>query len=755
MKTENTVLRWMAGATVALVMGAPLAKGHEAPDAARMWEQFLKTADAGKAYDALAVLDAVGYDIASVDSAKCSEHRDAMQAAVAAAPVSIAIRRAAFLCADALNDSATADREMNVLAALSQYAMKQTGPEPLLTDPIRVMAPADAYALVESLGLKVRYEYYGALHPARYFPLVIAAWDDDAKHERRLRFDYVDTAYTLSRTNTLAGFPMLRTVMARAFVEGGIKGDRLTAIDIDAVQTSVGETKPEDKVAKLRRAANAGGMQAAIAWMVICTSTPKYADCTDGLVDALLPEAEEDNAIAMVLLSFAYQEGVGVKRDSAAAWTLLDKAERIQPQEALIDFVSFWSVARNATPLPAEVEQRLARASKSVKAARLVAIQRKADGKAQLDPADLAFLADPAVNRRGQGLAVLVDYYAAAGKQKEQQDATVKAALAGATVAKFRYASALVSGNSEGIPRDVEKGEALMAEAAHEGNARAGLYKAWLSLSAAKFSDAEGWALAPASSADLDSLMFLADLYTQDRPGVSGKTDRALRIYESMAEAPDGAPARRALAELALRGRGMDKDAAKAKQWLQTDAQNGDHESEAMLGYHYLKGDFGKDQESQGLQWMERAIAGDNERAFVEYGAWLFHKNDPKSRAEALRIWGRGDAAGHVTSINSYAWALCTAVHDDAYDPARGLEMSKRLGNVETMVPWWLDTVAACEAAVGNFKRAATLQERAATQMAALDTEQEERKGKPAGYKQRLDLYRAGKAFRDDDSSGD
>lgn len=755
MKAEYTFLRWMAGAAVALAMGAPLAQVREAPDAARMWEQFLKSADTGKAYGALDVLDAIGYDVASVDAAKCGEQREALQAAVAAAPVSVAIHRAAFLCADALNDAATAEREMNMLAALSQYAMKQTGPEPLLTDPIRVLGPADAYALVESLGLSVRYEYYGALQPTRYFPLVIAAWDDDAKRERRLRFDYVDTAYTLSRNSSLAGFPMLRKVMANAFVEGGVKGDRLTAIDIDAVRAAVGEAKPEDKVAKLRRAANAGGMQAAIAWMTICAGAPKYADCTDGLIDALLPEAEEDNAIAMVLLSFAYQEGIGVKRDSAAAWTLLDKAERIQPQEALIDFVSYWQVARDGVPLPAEVEQRLARASKTVKAARLVAIQRKADGKVELDPADVAFLADAAVNRRGQGLAVLVDYYAAAGKKQEQQDATVKAALAGATVAKFRYASALVSGASPGIPRDLEKGEALMSEAAHEGNARAGLYKAWRSLTEAKFSDAEGWALAPASSADLDSLMFLAELYTQDRPGVSGKVDRAVRMYESMATATDGARARRALAELALRGRGMDKDAAKAKQWLQVDAQKGDHESETMLGYHYLKGDFGKDQETQGVQWMERAIAGDDERAFAEYGAWLFGKNDPKSRAEAMRIWGRGEAAGHVTSINAYAWALCTATHADAYDPARGLEMSKRLGDVDTMVPWWLDTVAACEAAAGNYKRAAALQERAATQMAALDTGQEERKGKTAGYKQRLDLYRAGKAFRDDDSSGD
>jgi TPR repeat protein len=749
-KIERTILRWVAGATAALVIGSPLAQVRDAPDAARIWEQFLRTADVDKAYDALDILDKVGYEVASVDAAKCKENGDAMRAAVAAAPASMAIRRASFLCADALNDAATAEREMAVLAALSQHAMKQAGSESLLSDPIRVMAPADAYALVESLGMTVRYEYYSQLRANRYFPFVIAAWDDEAKQERRLRFDYVDTAYTLSRNSEYAGYPILRTVMANAFIEGGVRSDLLAAVDAAAVRAAANEAKPEDKVAKLRRSANAGGVQSAISWLVVCTVAPKYAGCADGLVDALLPEAEDKNAIAMVLLAFAQHEGIGMKRDAAAAWALLDAAERIAPQEALNDFVSLWSVARSRVPLPAEAEQRLSRAARTVKAARLAAIQLKATGKVALDPADLAFLADPAVNRRGQGLAVLVDYYEARGQKQEQQDATVKAALAGATVAKARYAAALVSG-SAGIPRDVERGEGLFAEAAHEGNARAALYKAGRSFFAGNFVAAENWALASASAADVDAIMFLANLYTLDRPGVSGKIDRAVRIYDTLAAGgTEGASARRALAELALLGKGIPKDPAKAKQWLRDDAIAGDHESEAMLGYHYLKGDFGRIEESEGRQWLERAIAAGDERAFVEYGSWLFQaKDDPKSRAQALEIWARGEAAGYVSSANSRVWALCTSNHDDVFDPKRGLEMSKRLGDPDLMSPAVLDTVAACEAAAGDFKRAVALQERAATQLAALESGQkQESDGKAPGYRQRLDLYRAGKAYR-------
>jgi TPR repeat protein len=749
-KIDRTILGWVVGAAAVLAMGSPLAQVRDAADAARAWEQFLKTADVDEAYGALDILDKVGYDVTSVDAAKCRDNADAMRAAVAAAPVSLAIRRAALLCADALNDSATAEREMAVVAALSQQAMKQAGTESLLSDPIRVLGLADAYALVESLGMTARYSYYSQVHASRHFPFVIAAWDEDAKRERRLRFDFVDTAYTLSRSNPLAGYPMLRTVMANAFISGGVKADLLSSVDAAAVQAAAAEARPEDKVAKLRRSANAGGVQAATSWLMVCAFAPKYTGCADGLVDALLPGAEANNAVAMVLLAFAQHEGIGTKRDAAAAWALLDAADRVAPQEAVNDFVSLWSMTRSGTPLPAEAGQRLSRAGKTVKAARLTAIQLKAAGKAELDAADLAFLADPAVNRRGQGYSVLVDYFEARGRKKEQQDATQKAALAGSTAAKARYALTLFTG-ADGVTRDVARADALFTEAAHEGNVRAALYKAGTSYLAGNFAAAESWALAPASAADVDAILFLADLYTQGRPGVSGDIQRALRIYNMIAaDEAGGAPARRALAELALRGKGMPKDPAKAKQWLQGDASAGDHESEAMLGSHYLKGDFGKVEESEGRRWLERAVAANNERAFVEYGNWLFQtKGDAKSRAQAIELWTRGEAAGYVSSTNSHAWVLCTSIHDDVFDPKRGQEMSKRLGDTERMAPGVLDTVAACEAAAGDFKRAAALQERAAAQLAIVDAAPgPESDGKQPGYRQRLDLYRAGKVYR-------
>jgi hypothetical protein len=67
------------------------------------------------------------------------------------------------------------------------------------------------------------------------------------------------------------------------------------------------------------------------------------------------------------------------------------------------------------------------------------------------------------------------------------------------------------------------------------------------------------------------------------------------------------------------------------------------------------------------------------------------------------------------------------------------------------MSPGWLDTVAACYAATGDFKRAVELQTRAARELAAFDTpaEAEKRKGKPAGHQKRLGLYKEGKRYEE------
>ena len=141
-------------------------------DPAASWEAFLQHGDAN-AYGAYAVLSSVGYHADGVDAAACAVHASELDAAVRMAPVSIAVRRAAMLCAEATGRDDTAEVEMAVLAALSRHAWSQVSGLNAAR-PIRVLAASDAYAWLHASGLEFRYDYYGSHRPERYLPMTVA-----------------------------------------------------------------------------------------------------------------------------------------------------------------------------------------------------------------------------------------------------------------------------------------------------------------------------------------------------------------------------------------------------------------------------------------------------------------------------------------------------------------------------------------------------------------------------------------------------
>ena len=63
---------------------------------------------------------------------------------------------------------------------------------------------------------------------------------------------------------------------------------------------------------------------------------------------------------------------------------------------------------------------------------------------------------------------------------------------------------------------------------------------------------------------------------------------------------------------------------------------------------------------------------------------------------------------GNNQARNNLAWMLCTVDIAELRDPQRGLGVSKLLAHeVASDVPAWVDTLAACHAAVGEFEQAA------------------------------------------------
>lgn len=711
------------------------------------WDRFLEHAAYPEAYSAYDALAEVGYDLESVDPERCRAHRTELDRAVGTAPVSIALRRAALLCAEALGDEDGAERALDALGALSRLAL-QDGKDIINPKPIRVLGPSDVYALLATSGLQYLYEYYMQVTAQRYFPLVVAAWDEQLEVERHLVFDYVDVVHALDRKDTFSGYPVQRQLLAEAFIEVQAKANEVQAMDWQALKAASQVSDPKQKVQAVRAAAEAGGLQAAGTWLLVCDMTP-FEGCADGLVDSLLPYAEKKQAAHMMALALAYAKGIGIEKDPAAAVALLDAADkRWHRGGALVSFAQLWS-ASGEKDYPAFLEERIASMRRNgtpelstLAASRLLT----SPDKTELGRQELEDLARPENNGTGKGYALLALYYERMRDDVAKQKWMDKAVAAGDAGAQ---ASAGIT-RHQAAKSEPERAAALAlaAQGAQGGNPVAARYMAFQSQRLGKYADAEAWLLGAARAGDVDAILELAQLYEWERPGLRGTHEQAIETYRALDSENDNAEARRRLAAMALSGRGLDKDVAQAERWLLKDASRGDRASIVMLGIAYLDGEFGKPDLTNGHKWMEQAVQSGNADAMSDYGAWFFYRSRPatlESRRRGLALWEQAANAGGQIALNNLAWAHCTAPEPEIFDPAKGKTEADRLQQIGELPLGELDTVAACRAAAGDFEQAVELQDKV---IAGLTPEQlaEDRKRKE-NFEARRELYRSGKRY--------
>jgi TPR repeat protein len=734
--------------------GAKAAAGAATPeevaaDPQRVWTRFLAEAELGAAYAPYDVVDAVGYDGNAVDADACREQARTLREAVVAVPVSIAIHRVAMLCAEATGDEAAAERETAALAALSRHALATRG-DTNWHRPIPVLSPRDIYALVAVLGYEFRYEYYNNLHPQRYFPLVVVGWDPDAKVERHLVFDFIDTAFSIDREDAYAGFPFQRNLLADAFLKAQSKGDGTAAVDLLAARAAFTSANNIEKLGHLREGAARGGVASLTAWLVFCGTQP-LPHCEEGLVDALLPLAEQRQAAPMTLLALAHAEGIGVKRDPKAAEALLEAADRRWHERGAS--MLFAAITRLLHPR-ARNDFVMERLRKSIEAGNAdaevmrVASEILSDDKHALSANEIGVLERPSSNQMGLGYAALAEYYQKRSMTVEMQAAMRKAADHGHAGSQRARAVMAIREGGEKTPRAAWWKD--LNAAAQGGDAVAMRLLSSDAVSTKDWKAAASWLLAAVQAADLDALYDIAALYETGNAGLPGGLDDAIKLYEALSEdaGDNGVRARRRLASLAMEGRGMKRNPKRAVEWLQTDAARGDTESQVQLAGIYLRREVEGAGIADGKRWIERAIAAGSSDAKGMYGEWLVSWPEATSedRARGLALLRETADGGDINARNNLAWALCVSPADDVRDPAAGLRIAKGMEPDPALDPGYIDTVAACYAATGDFAGAVRLQQRAIDGLPRND------KDKPQGGQgmfDRLDLYRAGKAYVD------
>lgn len=720
-----------------------------AADPQRVWTRFLAEAELSAAYDHYDVIDAVDYDGTVVDADLCRDQTQALREAVVAAPVSIAVHRVAMLCAEAVDDDATAEREAAALAALSKHALSTRG-DAGWHRPIPVLSPRDIYALLSLLGYEFSYEYYKTIHPRRYLPLVVAAWDPEAKVERHLAFDFIDVAFSLDRDDEYTGYPIQRNLLADAFLQAQSKSNEVSAVDMLASQEAFSADSKPGGLAHLREGAARGGVMSLSSWLVFC-GTEDVPGCEDGLVDALLPLAERRQAAPMTLLAVAYAEGIGVKRDRKAAEALLDAADkRWHERGASLLFAAL--VTRLHPGVRNDVA--MARLRKAIEAGNAdaevlwLAGELTYDDNRVLTAQEIGVLERPSNNQLGLGYATLAEYYKKRGMTAQMRAAANAAADHGHAASQRARAVMLFSDGGKQVPREAWLKD--LTDAAQSGDAFAMRLLASDAVDAKQWKAAKGWLLAAVSDGDLDALYDIADLHAIENTGLPDGIDHAVRIYEALAaDAGDGgARGRRRLASLAMDGRGMKRNPKRAVEWLQADATRGDAQSQLQLAGMHLQRAFDGADVAEGRRWIERAIASGSTDAKAAYGGWLIGWKDAtrEERSRGLTLL-RGIAdSGDLGARNNLAWALCVSPVEGVRDPAAGLVIAKTMDADPSLPSGFVDTVAACYAATGDFAAAVRLQQR------AIDGLPRDDKGKPQGNQgmfDRIELYRSGKAFVD------
>jgi TPR repeat protein len=255
---------------------------------------------------------------------------------------------------------------------------------------------------------------------------------------------------------------------------------------------------------------------------------------------------------------------------------------------------------------------------------------------------------------------------------------------------------------------------------------------------------AQGWYASANHYGELDGAMRLADLYRSQLTGLSGGPKDAAALYEELGTKFDRADARRQLALMLVKGEGIAKDADRARQLLLKDAENDDAISRRVLGVLMLDGDLGSVDEAQGQRWLGLAVDQGNTGAMNDWASWLYRKKGgPGDVAKAKTLWQRAIANGSKSAINELAWAACTATNAAMYDPGKGLAVIQKMDRAD--LTWArIDTLAACQAANGDFQTAQATQVQAIEQLKAKDPAS----SSLANVQARLELYKQHKTYR-------
>ena len=683
-----------------------------------LWQRVLQRGDAAgvrNTYELTAMLYQGRWRVSAVG---CDAHAKEIAEALQVNPVSFAVWSMATDCAAAVGDNALEAQRRRSLQALMQQAVAALPPEngALEQLPIRILQESDAFAFAHVSGEAVLLAHY-EFPDARHMPLALVLWDPSSLRERTLWFDFMEPVLQLTH-DAEAKFPDYRRKIGqqtlRELEDHGLAASWATELlDVPGIET------PEGVQAFIELAQH-GNFNAAAVLADECLKPASTRACATAAVAQLRPWVAQGSTIAKLMLARAYADGVGIGVDKAMARKLISEVDaRRGDRSGTLEFDTM-RLQRNGDridPLVREDVLALARAQDPL-AETLVANEvRVSDDTLIFTGPVMVGLRHAAAAGLPSAESLLGRALLAMGKDDEGIQWLEKAA---------EHDDGLAQGWLGDIYDDATNGQARDIGRARHWRERVSLigtytqpmeqmgYDYWWNAAPTPENRhlAQRWLQNAAARDDEPGARWLAHLYEEGGPGVDGGESEAIDLYRWLvARQPRAADARWYLANLL--GKGSDAASHKAEiDRLLTEAeQQGDGDSQRWLASALVKGTYRPSDPEVGAVWYRRAIAQGNDGARGDY-AWMLldgigvERDIPAARTQ----WEAAIAHGQQSARDDMAWALCTHPDSRIREPYEGLRLATKLDQDNAA---HMDTLAACQAAVGSFDQAIETEKKA------------------------------------------
>lgn len=712
---------------------------------AALWSEVVAVDSDGQVPEAEIYLGQL-FEHETLTEAHCRRHREALEHYLTRMPIDVAMWKTAELCAQLLEESEWARAARTNIDALVAYAFRDgQGLQPW--NPSPVLHSWDIAELTAESGLDILWMRVLSLDSVRHLLVEVSTLNASGRQQRRY-FDLLEALVRINFDNPALVYPAARRSLVFSALEAdAIEGDPLALTGFLYIDLEQGEFSPVAARRALLRSWENGEAGGGLMLVEMCWTRPDL-DCDEtllqsliqGLVDRDIAEGHVMQALSLV------HAGQSIDDDQVQA--ALGRAGNLRDRGWVLFYLAVLldgpgeALSREQAELADELLVQAAELGHGAAALRLAVKDLAAlEEGDEPDPITLDYL--DAAAREGLPYALHLKALSIGLEHEQGRGFLYLAAERGLPEAQFLL-GLLLSGSSDEAMQSLA--DEWLVKAGHGGAVTAMRLLAQRRMtdrfSPPDFKAAEAWLVNAWSFEDSEAAAWLAALYAL-RPELVPESDTQALDVAGLLREQAGPEAVVMIDRVFRRVRPFSDRPEVAHALLSSLSEEGWAEASEALAERALDG-LDADSEPDDVQrWYERAIAQGSVQARNDLASYLLH--DLERPAEAVVAFREAAERGHIWAANDLAYLLCTGQSGVERMPQAGLDLIQALfERQETAHPYHYSTLAACQAAQGNFEDAVKNHEIALTRTKAEEPDAHE-VHRQMNY--RLELYRAGRPY--------